>query len=372
MKQYAVLNFAYGTGPYLMATRLGIAFNDALEKAGQPRMGIIVPWVYGQKQKEIMAEDFSAHEAKYPGEIMLDAGLGAILEKVFYGNESYEAYLQRWTADFKEVSRQANKYLMEKYGEAVVVELNRSPRLLYGLRIPVYSTSFGHMSQIFEKSAEVPAIPINRDLLKKAAEIAKCIEREQQILAVAYPGVFSHDESYQPVYKKSEVLVPPIAPMPKPDATPLKEDGVFITKTGIPGLERLYGDIEKELGLAVYDNNSYGPDLITNEKILLHFARSGWASIWRSMLARKPLIVPSYDPKDDPEIYFNNLAIEKSGIGVVYSGGSLGEIIAKKDTAERACDDMIKKIKEKWGTADGTAYCAELFAKAYIANTKPL
>ena len=87
-KNYAVLNFAYGTGPYLRTTDLAIAFNAELERRGQPRLGIIVPWVYGDKQKKVMLEEFAGHEQKYPGEILLDAGLGAILKSIFYGYSS--------------------------------------------------------------------------------------------------------------------------------------------------------------------------------------------------------------------------------------------------------------------------------------------
>ncbi len=360
--KYIVTNFAYGTGPYLMTTKLAAAFNDELERAGQPRMGIIVPWVYGEKQKRIMAEEFSGYEKKYPGELILDAGLGGILEKVFYGGTDYETYLKKWTANFKEVSREANAYLSARYGSDIAVELNRSPRLLYGVA-PAYSTSFGHMSQIFEKSLEVPVIKIQKELLQKAAEISKCIEREQQIQAVAYPGVFSWAKDYQPVHK-GEVLAPPIGPMPRPDTSEI-EKGIYVTKTGIPGLERLYGKAEK-LGLKIYSNGDHNPNLITNQTILLHFARSGWASVWFSLLAEKPIIVPEYDSADDPEIYFNNLAIEKTGIGIVYREEPLKELLKKSEHAKRSCQQTKKEILERWGTLDGTGYCAAIFARDFL------
>ncbi len=357
-RRYIVTNFAYGNGPYVMTTKLAVTFNDELEKAGQPRMGIIVPHIYGEKQKEIMAE-----EGLLSDEIILDAKLGAILAKVFYSNTDYAAYLAQWTANFKEVSREANAYLSETYGAAIAVELSRSPRVLYGLRVPMYSTSFGHMSQIFEKAKEVPAIKIPKDLLGKAAEVAKCIEREQQILAVGYPGVFSYDKEYAPVYKQ-EIGVPPIAPMPKPDTSEI-EKGIFITKTGIPGLERLYGEIEKS-GLKVYTNTDHSPAMITNKNILLHFARAGWASIWFSMLAGKPLVIPAYDAKDDPEIYFNNTAIAALGIGITYRGQSIGELIKEAEKAAGRCRAMNESILDCWKTLDGTRYSAKIFAKDFL------
>ena len=93
--KFIVTNFAYGTGPYIHTVALAVAFNDRLEKSGQERLGIVVPWVYGDKQKQVMLEEFSDHEKKYSGEILLDAGLGQILEKVFYdGRSSFGRYLQ--------------------------------------------------------------------------------------------------------------------------------------------------------------------------------------------------------------------------------------------------------------------------------------
>src|SRR3989344_1922906 len=105
MEKFIVTNFAYGTGPFVMTTKLAAAFNDELEKAGQPRMGIIVPWVYGDKQKKITAEEFSDHEERHPGELILDQKLGDIVGKIFYGNSDFETFLKKWTALFKEVSR---------------------------------------------------------------------------------------------------------------------------------------------------------------------------------------------------------------------------------------------------------------------------
>ena len=357
MAKYMVLNFAYGTGPYVMTTKLGIAVNDELEKAGQPRLGIIVPWVYGEKQKEIMAEEGLLSE-----EVVLDPELGAILKKVFYGGADYAAYLKKWTTDFKEVSREAHAYLSKQYGSKIVLEVNRSPRLLYGVA-PAYATSFGHLSRIFGEAVNHPEITIDPELLKRAAEVSACIEDEQDVIGMAYPGVFFWAKDYKPEYK-SERVVPPIAPIPHPDTNDI-EKGIFITKTGIPGLERLYGEAEK-LGLKIYDNSSYSPAMITNKNILLHFARSGWASVWFSMLAEKPLIVPEYDPKDDLEIFFNNMVIEKLGIGIVYRGEPLNELLEKSEKAKEVCQQLKKEITECWGTLDGTQYSAGLFVRDFL------
>ncbi len=337
-RKLIVTNFAYGTGPYLRTTELAIAFNDELEKAGYPRIDIIVPLVYGENQRKIMTE-----EGLLSDEVILDAELGGILEKVFYGNGNYVEYLKKWVAGFKEISREAQEYLLKKYGSEIAVELNRSPRILYGIA-PAYSASFGYFSRMFKELGD-----------RKASGIAECIEKEQRMIVVGYPGLFSKEGDYK---------VPPISLIPQPNNEKI-DKGIFITKSGIPNLERLYKSAAN-FGIKIYSNSDYSPALITNKNILLHFARAGWASIWFSMLAEKPLVVPEYDPADDPEIYFNNKIIEKLGIGIVYHEESLEELLIKLDKSADVCRTINKEILDRWGTLDGTQYAAKIFAKDFL------
>src|SRR6187399_1396230 len=103
-----VTNFAYGTGPYLRTTELALAFNDELEARGAARMPIIVPWVYGERQRTVMFEEFGAQAERHPDEILLDAALGGLLRGVFYsGARRYADSLANWLATGDNVSRDA-------------------------------------------------------------------------------------------------------------------------------------------------------------------------------------------------------------------------------------------------------------------------
>ena len=137
-----VTNFAYGTGPYLRTTELAIAFNEELEKRGHERLGVVIPWVYGEKQRRIMLDEFSGHFAALPEELLLDTELGAALKEVFYGDNSYEDALSRWIADHDSISERIRKHLSGSIevetlggdkrtvdGRDIVLELNRSPRV---------------------------------------------------------------------------------------------------------------------------------------------------------------------------------------------------------------------------------------------------
>jgi hypothetical protein len=384
-RKYLVTNFAYGTGPYLRTTNLAIDFNDELEKAGKERLGIIVPWIYGEKQKRVMLEEFAGHENLFPGEILLDEKLGAVLKSIFYHHKNYEEALTAWVASAKDISKIARTHLQGHIevetlhgkkssldGRDIVVELNRSPRIRYDIA-PAYFTSFAYLEEILEAALleDESRISASRDLIRKGIEIAKWVEKDQKIHALAYPGTFSYKKN-KPSRYENEVEVPPIAPPPKDNFESI-DPGIFITITGIPGLERLYTEA-KQLGLKLYSNDPGAvpesvqalPHIISNKNISFQFARSGWSSVWISLISETSLVVPEFDRHDDPEIFFNNMCVQAMELGVIYSGQPLEEIVKKTPGIIASYQKLKKEILVKWGTLDGNRYCAELFVKDFL------
>ena len=385
-RHFLVTNFAYGTGPYLRATELALALNDELEQRGEERLGVIVPLVYGEKQKGIMREEFTRHA----DEIFLDGELGKILGSVFYGGNTYEEALIRWFKNVKHVSRKANEHLSGgKIGmvglsdkprtvdpKGIVLELNRSPRIRYDIA-PSYSTTFGYVADILDGVKSVPSnmVAVRRDLVDKGIAAAHWVEARQTMHAVAYPAAFSWRADYQPRYP-TEVLTPPML-RPYPPNGEHIEPGIFVTITGIPGLERLYADA-KRLGLRIYSNDADAvpgsirmlPHVVSNKNILFQFARSGWSSVWLSMISGTPLVVPDFDPKDDPEIYFNNAAVEELGIGAVYRGEPLETMLARAPGIKLASANICGEVLSRWGTLDGNRYCAKIFADDFLKKGK--
>lgn len=384
--RYIVTNFAYGTGPYLRITELAIAFNDELERRGHVRIPVIVPWVYGEKQKAIMLEEFGAHIETHPGEILLDAALGAILKEVFYtGKQKYEETLRAWVATVDDVSKRAHEHLSGTFdvvsfsgetqtidGKDIVLELNRSPRLRYDVA-PSYSTTFGYIAEILEETLRAPSgtFDVDPELLKQGVQVADSIEGKQDINLMAYPATFSWKEGHVPRYA-GEILVPPITDLPRPN-TDVMDEGLFVTITGIEGLERLYSEA-RDLGLKLYSNDTAAvegstkalPHVIPNPAIKLQFARAGWGSIWLSMFCSTPLVIPKFDITDDPEIYWNNLAIEGLGIGTIYHGQPLQEILTKSNAVRAASTRVRDDVMARWGTLNGNQVCARLFADRFL------
>lgn len=383
--KYIVTNFVYGTGPYLRITELALAINEELELRGQDRLGIIVPWVYGEKQKRIMLEEFSGMNQKYPGEILLCARLGEILKTIFYGDNTYRQALEIWADKFGEVNSAATNYLkgdMEVedlagnkkvvLGQDIVMELSRAGRVKYGLLFS-YGVSFGHISEILKNTLVVSSdeIGVDRTLIQRVIPLAEEIESQYKIVALAHPGTFSYLENRQPLNSR-EVLIPPTIYPPVANNDDIAE-GIYVTITGIPGLERLYQEAH-QLGLKIYSNDPKTvtgsekllPHIVPNPKIKLQFARAGWGSIWLSMLSSTVFVTPDFDPKDDSEIYFNNLCIEKLGLGIIYRGQPLAEILSQAEALKPKIQAINQSLIDRFGTYNGHEYCAKIIVKDFL------
>lgn len=384
VRKYLVTNFAYGTGPYLRVTELAIALNREREALGRDRLGIIVPHVYGEKQRRIMLEEFSDHEAKHPGEIVLDAHLGDLLRQVFYGSGTYEESLRIWLEQHLRLSEKAQRHLSSNFlvqsllgveqrviGKDIILELARAPRIIYGIA-PAYHVTFGYISQVLEHVLDVPfqSIALDRDLTEKAATAMRQLETSYAYTGIAVPGTFTH--LHETARRCSgEELIPPTISLPTLEEEPT-EKGIHVTITGIPGLERLYREAAN-IGLKLYSNDieqvqgsEYrSPHVLLNPNIQLHFARSGWGSVWLSLLTGVPFVTPAFDSKDDPEIFFNNTCIEQLGLGIVFKNQSLEELITSSVKMKLHMGQYLNQLRDRFGMLDGNTFAARRIARIH-------
>lgn len=384
-KKYIILNFTHGNGPFLRTIELALAVNDLFEKKGLKRLGIIVPWVYGPRQKTIIQENFKKNIKKYPGEILLDKRLGGYLEHVFYGGEkTYEESLIYLLENHKNTEDKIKNYLSgglsveDFYGNEILVnkkdivmEINRCPVVSFGI-IPSYYTSFAYMSEIFERSLEEPNIIINKDILKKLIPYYFELERKQTIRFIAEPATFSYLTENRKRHDK-EIYTPPNSNQSLNHHFFVRK-GVYVTVTGITGInKRLFKELHK-VGLKIYTNKpglipfskKARPTIISHRNVFLHFARVGWGSAWLSWSTETPLIALPYDTKDDPEVYFNNICIEKIGLGKIYTGQPIEELLEFRNQYKENLKLINNELLNKYGTLNGVEYIAEKIFDHFI------
>lgn len=390
-KNYVILNFAYGFGPFVKAIETAIRVNDILFKKGYKRMGIIVPLVYEEKYKKIIKENFSEYIKKYPTEILFDKKLGEYLLEIFYEGESYRKYLRSFLKSSTFIEKEIKKHLKRKIkledfcendleinGKDIIMEIGRSPRIDFGIPTKYYF-SFANMSDILSVFLlEYPNLTnLDRKILKESASFYKKLEKKCDLNFISEPGTFYNRKNK--IYKKISkniIFTPPHSEgflLKSKFVNKLKEKAIYITVSGIPNIQKIFKKIPN-LNLKIYTNNkevllngkNESPDIIRDENILFHFARSGWGSIWRSLLTETPFITFPYDKEDDPEIYFNNKCIEELGIGLIFKDQTTKEMLSfiekYKKNAKKINSDLIKK----YGTLDGIEFLSKHIAKHFI------
>ena len=383
--KYIILNFAYGFGPFLRTTELALAINDILEQKGLERLGVIIPWVYGEKQKRIMQEEFGSIIRKNPDQLVLDNNLGQMLGSIFYGDQGYEESLRYYLANIKKIENKIKDYfadgLMVQNFAGLPVQIkssqiafciSRAPRVNFPIEFS-YNASFAFISEILDRAIAETDITLDKNLFKSVAPYYFEIEAKQTLNFIAEPGTFSYLKERLPRHK-NEILTPPNAALlpKKIDCGQIKK-GIYLTVTGIPTLERLFQEA-KRMGVKIYSNNPKAisgsqnalPHILGCPNILFHFARSGWGSAWLSLLKKSPFVTPAYDQKDDPEIYFNNICLEKMGLGLVYKGQSISDLIAFGKQYRLNANNIIKNLLAKYGTLDGISYTAEKIVSHYL------
>ena len=386
-KKYIILNFAYGFGPFIKAVETAIRVNDILSKKGHERLGIIVPLVYEDRYKKITKENFDKYIKKYPKEILFDRKIGQYLSEIFYEGESYRKYLRSFLKSSIFIEKEIKKYLkgtlksedlqgniFKIKGKNIMMEIGRSPRINFGIALKYYF-GFANMSDVFSNFLLEynDLTDLDKKILKEAVIFYKKLEKKCNINFISEPGTFYYiKKKIYNNYSKQTIFTPPhsesflIFNKNKHKSNASLKKGVYITVSGIPNIKKVFKKIPN-LNLKIYTNNretlsvgkNESPNIIGDKNILFHIARSGWGSVWRSLLTETPFIAFPYDKEDDPEIYFNNKCIEDLGIGLIFESQTSNEIFLFRNKYIEKVKKLKSDLIKKYDTLDGIQYLSE-------------
>jgi len=258
------------------------------------------------------------------------------------------------------------------------MEINRCPQLSMGIEQSYY-TGFDYISKVLEHALIEDGLDVDRETLKKCIPLYHEIEKRQTAHFIAEPSIFSYLGEREKKYD-TEITTPPNTNQVRYFSyTPIHdyvEEGIYVTVTGIPGLEHFFKDIQKT-GMNVYTHRPElipgsklaPPDIITNEKVKFHFARSGWGSLWLSFITNTPFITPAYKESDDLEIYFNNKCIEHLGFGKVFKkGDTISDLESYSKEYKKNVEKIKKDLLKKYNTLNGVKYTAEKIVDNFCKN----
>lgn len=393
-----LINPAHGNEPYILGTAIARGVSNRLAKEGLGRAKIVVPLIYGDRQKRILLEE-SGEDA---GLIHFDESFGKILKDITFGNGDFHNHLTQIEAHYDEVHdllRQRFSADSEDLDVRALVDGQvhaLSPRNIVA--------SIDTASRV---SVEAPlryfAFPILiSELIREAqkeglgfsdADMAKLVNRMLKVESL-YSQVFipwinplSHkyadNLSEQPkvVDGRSRIYTPAMKKEYEKTTGKVEEPGIYVMFSGTGSILDSTHALAKaatQAGLKVYSPpwvevegaTQVSPDVLNDENILAVFGRAGWGTGWQVQNLALPWIVTPYETSDDPEIYFNNKTVEALKMGKVLSVGGvtpekLVEAIKNLSVGTRALND---KIREKFGTLNGIDFMADAIAKDFLAK----
>jgi len=377
--EHMITTFAHGNGPYSRMVDLALAVNEEFEKRKWDKVPIVVPLVYGNKQKRIMQEDFGEVIRENPDLILLDEFYGGILSEMFYKAGHYQENLEFLIENQAKLEMKLRDYLsgtlkVETFvgeqksvnGDDIEFEISHNPRVATGYENSFY-TSIVHFSELLERTRQEEILDFDPSILEEVGKIAHKIEDDKNVHFIHEPFVFSGDDPRG--RWKDEIYTPPLIHFPKLNSEKI-DPGMYASVTGIEGLRQLF-DRVNEFGMKVYcspfiekiegADNRFGPELVSNENIKYQFGRTGWSTVWFSHLSETPLIAPAYTEGDDPEIYFNERTIGKLGLAAFFDGKKDPErVILEADDTRKNLQDVNRKLMERYKTLDGINYIANV------------
>ena len=369
--KYILTTFAEGNGPYVKTIGLTLAVNRELEERELEPFKIIVPHIYGEKQKRIIEEEFGKNK-----DIYLDEFQGRILKEVLFKGEHFQQNLEHLIEKHEPLQEKLFDYLNNSLSVTdlngdehkvkssdISLELAHNPRFSSGLPLSFLITE-GYISEILQRTIDDPYLSgqFNPNVLREAKEkVFDKSETNRSLSLMSEPAIFSFDKERKRL--RGEIFTPPFSHLPKIDEE-FAENGIYVAVTGIEGLQDLFDCVE-EFGMKIYSNiDGIGerkhPGFITNPSIKYQFARSGWSSVWNGMFAGTPLITPPYQEGDNPEIYFNEKTLKELKLGVVYNKDNPADSLRLAEELRLELSSPNYSIMEHYGTRDGINYMANI------------
>ncbi len=363
-----ITTFAHGNGPYSRIIDLGLAINERLDE----RLPIIVPLVYGDRQKKIISESFGENDL-----ILFDEFYGDILNELFFKKGHYQRSLEFLLENQPRLEEKLRDYLSGTLrthtfdgrevlvnGDDVAFEISHNPRVATGYE-KSFHTTIGFFSEILTKTI-FEGLGFCTELLKGVRGIVGKIEDDKTLHFMPEPFVFSYDGLRK--RWKDEIFTPPFIHIPKESDEGVSE-GMYVMLTGIDGLKSLFEGVHK-FGMKLYcppfvnledADNNHTPEFIVNPNIRYQFARTGWSSVWLSHMTETPLITPAYSEGDDPEIYFNEKTVKALKIATIFDGlQKPEEILVRADSLRPNLELVNKRLIDNYGTLDGVDYTARI------------
>ncbi len=381
-------NFGAGFGPLVRTFDMARLIRQRLKPILDESINILIPWVYGENQLQILKEEIAdSNEPDLFDQVLLSPELGDALRPLLFSGDGlneeldryfkiYEAQKKLWDHLFKSSLKTVD--LLNRLGQvepkSIRLEVTRNPVLATNIEYSYYS-SVSYFSSIFEELHQKRNIAsINYKLIEKAFISFRKMEAGYRLQFQPVPRCMSFKENLKPLFS-TERETPPLIPQPKMVNGNLK-NGIYISVSGISGLFSVYKEALR-LPQTIYtnylpDKNSKvqvcPPNYITHPAVNRVFARAAWNTIWLANISGTPLICPDHSPEDHPEIFYNLKSASKFKLAHVWNSKeiSLEDFLSIVPCGKQKPPKVYLEIKNRFGTLDGLQFCVDNIVKDFL------
>ena len=391
-----LVNPAHGNEPYILGTAIAKGVSDRLVEQGLGRAKIVVPLLYGDRQRRILMEE----NPDATGLIHYDEEFGEILRDVTFQNGDFSQHLRQINEHYEDVQRMLKQRFSFDAGDFTTRNLASNEIQTFSPK-NVVATIDTASRVVVDAPQRYFAFPILiSELLRESKEagldfseadmaslIEKMLKVESGYSQVFIPKInplsyqYSEELSLQPIEVggRSRIYTPAMKREYQRTQGKVVEPGIYVMFSGtgsIADTTQKLIDAAGQGGLKVYTNKevegatAVSPDVLTDENILAVLGRGGWGTGWQVQNLALPWFVAPYEQGDDPEVYFNNKTIDAL---------KMGKVLTDADMTPDRLKDVIKdfsvgmqeinqRIKDEFGTLNGIDFISGAIAEDFLAK----
>ena len=384
--------FSQGHGPYVRTAELALLTARELEAHGRTAPQVIVPLVYGDRQIQILKEQFAAELLENPDCILLDEAAGKIIYEAFFKSGQFNDHLRFLLKSQQGLEEKLQTHLsgdlelktlngeeVKAKGSDIILTIARDASLHAGTN--TINSTCGFLSEIYARTIATHDVGLAQsfdfETLERAVQLHTTLEQKHMLDLLNEPFAFSFDAERRPW--RNEIFTPPMTSVPLPDTEQIPE-GMYVSVTGIEGVANFVLDAAKQFNLKLYcppkikallgADNTRIPEFISNPNIKYVLSRGGWGAGWLALLAGKPWIVTPYANGDDLEMYFVEKTINSLGLGIVFDARrTVQKLLHEADAMRPNIKNINALLQKTYGTRDGISYMSRIIADQLLGRS---
>lgn len=359
---------SHGHAPYL----LGVNLLRNLE------VDICVPHYYGERQREILKDEFS--KKTNIDRIFLSRDLGLLFKSLLSDKDNaptFNEYSKNVRSEYEAIGNELGR-ILTKGVDAISLSgkdkrfLNFDFAVNTGLPVcsPVKPTIYAFVGKMSEIYRRAPKETNHTESLAKVWDEVESsfthwfVPRLNSLWYLKYQEkVINETPSLEsPTHVNHDDLV-------QPNSILVVSSG---TDKGVPELKELIASAPKKYTFITLDESNdvfkelnlrgYSPRVWGNPNVIAVLARSGFGTIWKALVNEKPIGVIKAPIEDDPEIYHNAQVVRMSGIGTMLDN-NLDPLIDALPQYLSKIQEQLEIDKKTFKKIDGIKYTSDELRK---------